>query len=252
MILSHWRLIILLCHWRDGPGSRKQSGPSSENIWQAIWSGCLALSVIMPGWKTACQVEKGGEPMAINLAQGFQKSLPLGMEWREEGQTFAWLLRRYRKVQGYTQEELAETWGYSFETISAWEREKRFPARAECVRLAHLLGMDADELIALIVSRRADRTGKETQREQRRNIAGGSEVPTPFEQGRLFWTLHLGIEHGRLQCVISCPLASGEVWEVPLDSVTEGEAIRQLHLLVHEQVSKVAGGSSESRGGSHG
>lgn len=38
---------------------------------------------------------------------------------------FPTLLKTYRKSMGWTQEELAQKWSYSFETISAWERGKR-------------------------------------------------------------------------------------------------------------------------------
>jgi transcriptional regulator with XRE-family HTH domain len=187
--------------------------------------------------------------MALELTERMTNGLPMAMDWREEGQTFAWVLRRYRKLQGLTQEELAEKWGYSFETISAWEREKRFPARTEIARLAHLLGIGVEELAEMLLSRRVGQGRTGEQRVQHTPVARVAEGPPLFERGRLFWTLHLGMEHGRLQCVITCPLASGEMWEVSLDSMTDGEAIRWFHQMVHEQVSKVAGGSSVQAGG---
>ncbi len=52
---------------------------------------------------------------------------------------FSMLLRTYRKSMGWTQEELAQQWSYSFETISAWERGKRTPGKQETLRLAKLL-----------------------------------------------------------------------------------------------------------------
>lgn len=130
------------------------------------------------------------------------------------------MLRHYRKVQGFTQEELAEEWNYSFETISAWEREKRFPSCSEFPRLAHLLGIEVEELAEMIGSRRAGQGSKAGGRQRQEPVSRVPEV-VPFEQGRLFWTLHLGLEHGWLQCLITCPLASGETWEVPLDSLAD-------------------------------
>lgn len=187
--------------------------------------------------------------MAIDLTHKLAHGLPMALGWREEGQTFASLLRRYRKVQGLTQEELAQEWDYSFETISAWEREKRFPARSEFPRLARLLGMDAEELTEMIVNRRAGQVSKDEQRSRQVSVSRMPEVAVPFEQGRLFWTLHLGLEHGRLQCLITCPLASGETWEVPLDSVADAGAIRQLHQMVHEHVSHKASGPTAGTDG---
>src|SRR5260370_826607 len=42
-------------------------------------------------------------------------------------ESFPERLKIYRKTMGWTQEELAKQWSYSFETISAWERGKRKP-----------------------------------------------------------------------------------------------------------------------------
>lgn len=185
--------------------------------------------------------------MAIDLMRRGSNSL---LERREEGLTFAVLVRQYRKVQGLTQEELAEEWSYSFETISSWEREKRFPARPEISRLAHLLEIDVEELTEMIIRGRSGqmRTG-ERGRKLPVPMVPVSMAEVPFEHGRLFWMLHLGVEHGRLQCLITCPLASGEVWEVPLDSLADGEAIRHLHQMVHEHVSNKASGQTMSTNG---
>lgn len=67
---------------------------------------------------------------------------------------FQTLLKTYRKSMGWTQEELAQKWSYSFETISAWERGKRTPGNTEIPRLAKLLEMDSDKLAETIVGSR--------------------------------------------------------------------------------------------------
>lgn len=63
---------------------------------------------------------------------------------------FSTLLRSYRKSMGWTQEELSEEWSYSFETISAWEREKRTPNNHEIPRIAKFLGIDSENLAEII------------------------------------------------------------------------------------------------------
>jgi transcriptional regulator with XRE-family HTH domain len=60
------------------------------------------------------------------------------------------LLRTYRRGMGWTQEETAQRWNYSFETISAWERGKRTPSAQEVPRLANLLGIALEDLAACI------------------------------------------------------------------------------------------------------
>lgn len=67
---------------------------------------------------------------------------------------FSTLLRTYRKSMGWTQEELAQQWSYSFETISAWERGKRTPSKQEIPRLAKLLETDSEKLAEVIVGSR--------------------------------------------------------------------------------------------------
>lgn len=65
---------------------------------------------------------------------------------------FSTLLRTYRKSMGWTQEELAQKWSYSFETISAWERGKRTPGSQEIPRIARFLEVEAEKLAELITS----------------------------------------------------------------------------------------------------
>ena len=67
---------------------------------------------------------------------------------------FSTLLRAYRKSLGWTQEELAQQWSYSFETISAWERGKRTPSKQEIPRLAKLLETDIEKLAEVIIGSR--------------------------------------------------------------------------------------------------
>lgn len=67
---------------------------------------------------------------------------------------FSMLLRTYRKSMGWTQEELAQQWSYSFETISAWERGKRTPGKQETLRLAKLLNMDIEKFAEVILGSR--------------------------------------------------------------------------------------------------
>jgi transcriptional regulator with XRE-family HTH domain len=69
--------------------------------------------------------------------------------------SFSDLLRTYRKHKQWTQERLAEYLGFSYETISAWERGLRHPNRHEIPRLATLLAVEADVLAQCI---EADRT----------------------------------------------------------------------------------------------
>jgi transcriptional regulator with XRE-family HTH domain len=59
---------------------------------------------------------------------------------------FADILREYRKTMKWTQDEIAEKWGYSIDTISAWERNVRRPKIKDLSRLAKLLDMDHDVL----------------------------------------------------------------------------------------------------------
>ncbi len=65
-------------------------------------------------------------------------------------ESFSEKLKTYRRTMGWTQEELAKKWNYSFETISAWERGKRNPRDQQIPRIAHLLGMAPGALIQSI------------------------------------------------------------------------------------------------------
>lgn len=67
--------------------------------------------------------------------------------------SFATLLCTHRKSLGMTQEQLAAQWNYSKETISSWERGKRSPSTRDLPRLAHLFGMDQEELFHYMVNK---------------------------------------------------------------------------------------------------
>ncbi|MGH2497798.1 MAG: helix-turn-helix domain-containing protein [Ktedonobacteraceae bacterium] len=59
---------------------------------------------------------------------------------------FSMLLKLYRRNSSYTQVEAGRTLGYSQETIKAWEGGKRFPLREDVSRIAHHMGIEAQEL----------------------------------------------------------------------------------------------------------
>jgi transcriptional regulator with XRE-family HTH domain len=159
----------------------------------------------------------------------FSMTQQVNMVSASGAQNFSSLVRTYRKSMGWTQWELSERWGYSFETISAWERGKRSPSGVEIPRLAQLMGVEPRELAGLVARSKAQREGWDSGEGERRELAG-----VPFADGRLLWTLHLGVGNEGLQGVIACPLASGEVWMVPLDA----EASQVLHQLVHAHISR--------------
>jgi transcriptional regulator with XRE-family HTH domain len=59
-------------------------------------------------------------------------------------------LRKYRKSQGWTQQELANQWNYSTATISSWERGTQTPHIQQIPHLADVLMVSTDELIETI------------------------------------------------------------------------------------------------------
>jgi transcriptional regulator with XRE-family HTH domain len=65
-------------------------------------------------------------------------------------ESFPERLKTYRRAMGWTQEELAKEWGYSLESISAWERGKRNPSGQQIPRIAQLLGMAPESLVQSI------------------------------------------------------------------------------------------------------
>ena len=86
--------------------------------------------------------------------------------------SFPELLRAYRKAMGWTQEEMAKHWNYSFETISAWERGKRNPSNHEVPRLASLLNVGPEALaqrINISRSKAQEHRDEETESEEQRH-----------------------------------------------------------------------------------
>src|SRR5438105_1214441 len=67
--------------------------------------------------------------------------------------TWGQLLRRYRRVAGLTQEELAERSGYSTDYISKLERDQRQPPLLTIDHLATVLGLGSQEREALRAGR---------------------------------------------------------------------------------------------------
>lgn len=78
-----------------------------------------------------------------------------------DGESFADRLKAYRKIMGWTQEELADKWSYSSETISAWERGKRNPNTQQIPRIANFLGISPQELIQSLDLTRGKATTQE-------------------------------------------------------------------------------------------
>ncbi|GHO93851.1 hypothetical protein KSF_038990 [Reticulibacter mediterranei] len=190
---------------------------------------------------------ESGKPARVDvrrqLCEYFGKtSEELGLYDRSEAareqEEFAVLLRTYRKEMGWTQSTLAEKWSYSFETVSAWERGKRFPARTEIARLAEFLDMEVEEVEEIVIASKGGPLCKRVAAPMASHQEPSSDVasPTPFADGRLLWTLHLGVEAGRLQCRISCPLSSGEAWEMVLDPEMSGADIQSIYQIVQEHV----------------
>lgn len=122
--------------------------------------------------------------------------------------TFSDLLKTYRKNMGWSQEELSSKWSYSFETISAWERQKRIPGSQEIPRLAKFLEMSPEKLAEVIVSSRARnnpingkpivrpetranwRTSYETWGELQRIYRTRTEFNKDFSYPRIFENAH--------------------------------------------------------------
>lgn len=123
---------------------------------------------------------------------------------------FPTLLKTYRKSMGWTQEELAQKWSYSFETISAWERGKRTPSSQEIPRLAKFLGMDNETFAEIIVEGRERsnpfkkdgitridwKASFETWGELQRIYRTRTEFNTDFSYARMFEHAHTIIAAG--------------------------------------------------------
>src|SRR5712691_1262527 len=107
--------------------------------------------------------------------------------------SFPELLRTYRKSIGWTQEETAKYWNYSFESISAWERGKRNPSNHEVPRLASLLGVDPEALAQSINASRnkAQEHGVEETE--------GEELRRKWTRAFDMWGEVQGIYHDRIE-----------------------------------------------------
>ena len=57
------------------------------------------------------------------------------------------LIKKKRKENGYTQEQLAEKAGRYGNTISNWENGKTCPAESDCIKLAQIFICDVVELL---------------------------------------------------------------------------------------------------------
>jgi transcriptional regulator with XRE-family HTH domain len=69
---------------------------------------------------------------------------------RDESNTFGKLIKTYRELRGWKQEELAERWGYSREYLSQVERGKRKLEKQEQVhKLADILDIPQEQLDAI-------------------------------------------------------------------------------------------------------
>jgi len=88
------------------------------------------------------------------------------------------LLKTYRQEMGWTQEQTAQKWNYSCETISAWERGKRFPSLQEIPKLARLLNIEPETLAYTVqMGKRTDiPAGKRGGQPPRGDSATPSEV----------------------------------------------------------------------------
>lgn len=107
--------------------------------------------------------------------------------------SFPELLRTYRKSMGWTQEEIAKRWNYSFETISAWERGKRNPGNHEIPRLASLLDMEPEILTHCIDANRhksQERVVQETEED---------ELKRKWTRAFDMWGEIQGIYHDRIE-----------------------------------------------------
>lgn len=105
---------------------------------------------------------------------------------------FSQRLRIYRRMKGYKQEALAHDWGYSVETISAWEREKRQPGAQEIPHIAELLGISVKELVRSI---EAQENGEASLPNHAPPLPNASHPPHPLHTPH---TPHLSIGHGEL------------------------------------------------------
>jgi transcriptional regulator with XRE-family HTH domain len=131
------------------------------------------------------------------------------------------LLRREREKRGWSQSRLAELIGAaSANVVSRWERGECGVDYVYQEKLCHLFGKNAFELGFAAAA----------------DGGTSAQLSAPFGQGRLLWTLHLGIEQGELKGMVSCPLADGGVFKVILTMHEDCDSLQQWYRLLHEQV----------------
>ena len=56
-------------------------------------------------------------------------------------------IRYFRKLIGYTQEQLAETLNVSSQTIAKWENDEVTPNIEDCIRMQELFDISLDDLV---------------------------------------------------------------------------------------------------------
>jgi len=61
-------------------------------------------------------------------------------------------------IRGLTQQQIADRMGQKQPNVAAWLSGRRIPHQGNLERLAEVMGMDADQLLALLYRRRAKRT----------------------------------------------------------------------------------------------
>lgn len=57
-------------------------------------------------------------------------------------------IKKYRKMAGLTQQELAQKVGVALDTISRYETSKREPRLSDLRKMAEILGCTVDDLVA--------------------------------------------------------------------------------------------------------
>ena len=63
--------------------------------------------------------------------------------------TMGEIIRKLRKERGFTQEELAEQLGVTFQAVSKWENDIGMPDIAQIVPIAHIFGVSTDVLFGI-------------------------------------------------------------------------------------------------------
>ena len=75
-------------------------------------------------------------------------------------ETMGQIIRRLRKQSGFTQDELAEQLGVTFQAVSKWENDAGMPDISQVVPLAAVFGVSTDELFGFSGTDREEEAGK--------------------------------------------------------------------------------------------